>query len=345
MTRRVRLPALIASAAVVCALAGGLAPSIGQAAPTPPPKSSTPSRMPFLLPPAVNSEASLQPNTLHLLRLLEHLFPYYKNGGAIYGYRQDPIADHPSGQALDIMMNNGGRDPKSVAEGNLIAAFLMANANQLGIDYMVWRQNIWYPGRAWRQMDDRANWTDNHMDHIHVKVFGSHQPSDDLLLPADINLADGQLPDGEALRVIHEQRVALQGAVDGAKTRVAAALVEYKEHRNRNSRQTATLNKAQRKVNTAVRDSYILGMDAELLARSTILMNAQGLDPATVIAAERVLRTEHNQVESSLNALTLAQRELHASQTELTSARQALKDAQTALTDFNAQKQARSASP
>jgi hypothetical protein len=316
---------------VIGVISGGIAAAAASAAPTAPVTQAANNRVPTSLPPASNSESNLQPNTTHLLRLVEYLFPYYKSGGAIYGYRQDPIPDHPSGQALDIMMANDGRDAASVREGNLIAAFLMANASQLGVDYMIWRGNIWYPGRDWRQMSDRGNWTDNHMNHIHVLVFGGFTATDNLVMPSELKgIADG-LPDGEALRIEHEQRVAHQLAVAAAMTTLTERTAHLKVIQQANSKHAAVLLGAQQKVNGTARQSYMLGMDAELLARSVVLLDAPAIDPAVLVAAERVLRVEDAEVESSLEIVSVTRRQLSraratvvAAQSDLSAARQAL---------------------
>ncbi|MGB3955428.1 MAG: SH3 domain-containing protein [Brooklawnia sp.] len=87
----------------------------------------------------------------------------------MYGYRQDPLPDHPSGRAVDIMMPNGAND---VALGDDIAAFLQRNANSLNIEYLIWRQRIWINGQSgWTWMADRGGITANHYDHIHVTVY------------------------------------------------------------------------------------------------------------------------------------------------------------------------------
>lgn len=159
------------------------------------------------LPPARNSEGSLQPMTIKLLRLIETIYPYYGNDGVIGGYRQDAINDHPSGQALDIMMRGGAKSEQDTIEGHQIAAFLMINARELGVKYMVWRQHIWYPGREWRKMGDRSNWTHNHMDHVHVLVDGSHTPEGILVMPGQIRGVNS-LPTSAALEKARQERIA-----------------------------------------------------------------------------------------------------------------------------------------
>jgi hypothetical protein len=305
------------------------------AAPNPAAEQSVNASVPKNLPPASNSEGRLQPNTVHLLRLVEQLWPYYANGGVIGGYRQDPIADHPSGQALDIMMANGGRDAKSVAQGHQIAAFLTANANQLGIDYLVWRQSIWYPGQAWRLMEDRGDWTSNHMDHIHVKVYGDFQATDDIVLPSDLKVSPDSLPDGEALRIQHEQRVAAQQKVDAATARFDTATKTRKVLEKKNSKRADELAAAKLKVAGAIRQSYILGMDPELLNQAAIFLNSDQSDAAVLVAVERQVRTDRTDVTDAIDLLADVAVQIKTADEELADASSELKSAQDELALIN----------
>lgn len=77
-------------------------------------------------------------------------------------------SDHPLGLALDFMV--------SPAQGDALAAYVQANANRLGVTYIIWRQRIWSvdrSGEGWRGMEDRGSATANHMDHVHVSFSAS----------------------------------------------------------------------------------------------------------------------------------------------------------------------------
>lgn len=92
----------------------------------------------------------------------------YPQIATMYGYRPDPLPDHPSGRAVDIMMPRGANDQ---ALGDQIAAYLQANADSLNIEYLIWRQRIWINGQGgWTWMADRGGITANHYDHVHVTV-------------------------------------------------------------------------------------------------------------------------------------------------------------------------------
>jgi endonuclease/exonuclease/phosphatase family metal-dependent hydrolase len=65
------------------------------------------------------------------------------------------------------------------AKGDALAEYAKANADQLGIDYIIWWQRIWSsqrPGEGWRPMADRGSATANHRDHVHINVLPGPNP-------------------------------------------------------------------------------------------------------------------------------------------------------------------------
>jgi hypothetical protein len=100
-------------------------------------------------------------------RLIHQLFPQIHQIG---GYRAwDPYPDHPSGEAVDVMIP-GWNTKSGVMLGNRVKDFAMRNARPLHVDYAIWRQAMWYPGRAPQGMGDRGSPTQNHFDHVHIRV-------------------------------------------------------------------------------------------------------------------------------------------------------------------------------
>lgn len=74
--------------------------------------------------------------------------------------------EHGQGRAIDIMVSG--------ATGWDIANFLRANYSALGIEYIIYSQQIWSVergGEGWRGMSDRGSVTANHYDHVHVTVY------------------------------------------------------------------------------------------------------------------------------------------------------------------------------
>ncbi|WP_297621858.1 hypothetical protein [Nocardioides sp.] len=74
--------------------------------------------------------------------------------------------EHGQGRAIDIMTSG--------ETGWAVANFLRANYASLGIEYIIFSQNIWSverSGEGWRGMSDRGSTTANHYDHVHVTVY------------------------------------------------------------------------------------------------------------------------------------------------------------------------------
>lgn len=73
------------------------------------------------------------------------------------------IDDYGVGQAIDIMVNGD--------QGWNIANWLVSNATQLNVEYVLYEQSIWgrwAPGAGFMKMEDRGSDTDNYFDHVHV---------------------------------------------------------------------------------------------------------------------------------------------------------------------------------
>ena len=89
----------------------------------------------------------------------------------MYGVRPDPIPDHPSGRAVDIMIPNY----KSNKElGNRLAAYFKANHSQFRVHYIIWDQKIWNitrDGEGWRFFLNVWGYTEIYKDHIHITVY------------------------------------------------------------------------------------------------------------------------------------------------------------------------------
>lgn len=90
----------------------------------------------------------------------------------------NPSSDHPLGKACDLFQTyttDAGR-----AVGWRLANWLVANQAKLGINYVIWQNQIWTAGRpaAWGPYysdvygcPDPSNISGCHMDHIHVSFY------------------------------------------------------------------------------------------------------------------------------------------------------------------------------
>ncbi|WP_017587391.1 coiled-coil domain-containing protein [Nocardiopsis ganjiahuensis] len=86
------------------------------------------------------------------------------------------VGEHPKGRACDFMLHPSGGMPTQaeIDRGWAISEWAMENAEDLGIMYIIYRQQIWDVRRGdtdWRAMADRGNLTENHFDHVHISMF------------------------------------------------------------------------------------------------------------------------------------------------------------------------------
>ena len=285
------------------------------------------------LPHARNSEDRLQPNTVRLLRLMEKTFPYYASEGAIYGWRLDPIPDHPSGQALDIMIRGGAHSKEDVAEGSNIAAFLMANSRELGVTYLIWRQHIWDSARGWSLMGDRGGWTANHMDHVHVLVKGDFVPTGRLISPIDLKTSDG-LPTTEDIRRAHEQRIAeLTGVATAAHKVLTKAEAELARVMKDSQQRQVGVADTQRRSDSMAREAYMFGADLGLASMAVGWFaepEALGMISLVTDHENQARKDDYEKAQSSLAA---ASRQVAVAKAKLDAAQQSAAAADQDVTD------------
>ncbi|KOX18096.1 hypothetical protein ADL05_07820 [Nocardiopsis sp. NRRL B-16309] len=122
---------------------------------------------------------NITPRTNQMRELvIENFGPGEDVGGwgcfrAVGGY---VVGEHPKGRACDFMVDaNGSMPPQNqIDRGWAIAEWARDNADDLGIMYVIYRQQIWDVRRGdtgWRDMADRGSITENHFDHVHISMF------------------------------------------------------------------------------------------------------------------------------------------------------------------------------
>ncbi|NUR94586.1 MAG: SH3 domain-containing protein [Kribbellaceae bacterium] len=112
-------------------------------------------------------EDGLTPDAIRVHRAICAMYPDITSYGGLRA--GDTGSEHATGHAIDIMIN-------SASEGQAIADWLKANYKKLGVSQLIWEQHIWTVQRSsegWRAMPDRGSATANHMDHVHVSVYGN----------------------------------------------------------------------------------------------------------------------------------------------------------------------------
>jgi uncharacterized protein YraI len=110
-------------------------------------------------------EDGLTPDAIRVHRAVCHRYPQVTS---FLGVRSSS-GYHGEGRALDCMISNS-------TVGWDLAKWVRANASRLGVMEVIYRQQIWTVQRSsegWRSMEDRGSPTANHMDHVHVSVYGN----------------------------------------------------------------------------------------------------------------------------------------------------------------------------
>ncbi len=104
-----------------------------------------------------------------LRTLLARLFRLEDIGG--YACRPNTanrsrLSVHAVGRALDVMVGS--------SRGDMIADWLLANADALDVQLLIWRRRIWRSGQANVRVYTGPN---PHTDHIHVEVLEGADPN------------------------------------------------------------------------------------------------------------------------------------------------------------------------
>ncbi|PWR09208.1 hypothetical protein DKT68_12745 [Micromonospora acroterricola] len=86
-------------------------------------------------------------------------------------YRPGGPWEHPKGRACDWSLQKSGFSPwhneDTRTYGNNVAAFLIRNADRLGIYYVIWNRQIWFPATGWKSYSGPSN----HTDHVHMSLL------------------------------------------------------------------------------------------------------------------------------------------------------------------------------
>ena len=139
-----------------------------QQAPPPAPQAPKPQLQPKVRAPQQGSDCGISTSGLGAVR------PHVRAAAQFLGCRfgeptmygvagRAGTSDHPSGRAVDFMVDR--------ATGDRLAACALKNRAALGITYVIWQQRINF-GSGWQPMEDRGGVTANHYDHVHVS-FGA----------------------------------------------------------------------------------------------------------------------------------------------------------------------------
>ncbi len=104
-----------------------------------------------------------------------HLYQEVKKAGFdrfVGCHRYGGPYEHPKGRACDWSLQNSGFSEAHNADmksyGNNLMAFLVRNAERLGVYYIIWYEQIWFPAtNNWHAYHGDSN----HKDHVHVSLL------------------------------------------------------------------------------------------------------------------------------------------------------------------------------
>lgn len=122
------------------------------------------------------AEKGLTRDALLVLRCAKAKFPSLTTFGGVH---PDPLPDHPSGRAVDIMIP-AYKSAEGKAFGWQIAHWLKANRKALGVQYLIFDAKIWSVERdseGWRSY--RPGYTNSindsslHLNHVHITTYGN----------------------------------------------------------------------------------------------------------------------------------------------------------------------------
>jgi hypothetical protein len=103
-----------------------------------------------------------------------HMFKEVKKAGFnrfVGCHRNGGPFEHPKGRACDWSLQRRGFSVAHTADmkkyGNDLMAFLVRNADRLGILYVIWFKQIWFPATGWKSYHGPSA----HTDHVHVSML------------------------------------------------------------------------------------------------------------------------------------------------------------------------------
>jgi hypothetical protein len=113
------------------------------------------------------TDGCITPRTYHMYKEVKkagfsRFVGCHRNGGPF---------EHPKGRACDWSLQSRGFSVAHNADmknyGNNLMAFLVRNADRLGILYVIWYRQIWFPATGWKAYHGDST----HMDHVHVSML------------------------------------------------------------------------------------------------------------------------------------------------------------------------------
>jgi peptidoglycan hydrolase CwlO-like protein len=114
----------------------------------------------------------LTPRTLHALKQTQAAG--FNRFVSCYRSQEDG-GEHPRGRACDFAAQTSGFGGVATGGdrdyGNRLAAWYVANAQRLGVLYVIWFKQIWLPSTGWRAYTNgNGDPSSDHTNHVHLSV-------------------------------------------------------------------------------------------------------------------------------------------------------------------------------
>ena len=120
------------------------------------------------------SDGQITARTAHALEQVRAAFP--ESAWACYSPRPGTVSEHPLGRACDGTFGNAIGEPatgQALELGWAVTNWLQTHAESLGVEYLIWQDQIWSLARAdegWRPYTRGTDVTTRHLDHVHVTI-------------------------------------------------------------------------------------------------------------------------------------------------------------------------------
>lgn len=172
-------------------------------------------------------ETNLQREAVMAGRAIQERFPdVYEIGG----WRADGggVDDHPSGQAVDAMIGDY-QSSEGIELGNRVVNYFLEHAEHFNLDYMLWRQEYIAADGTRSGMSERSSDTENHFDHVHIKIHGTGDGADGGSLPPPPSGGADDTSGSTGSQSDDECEVGADGGRDLASDEIPEELVEWIE--------------------------------------------------------------------------------------------------------------------
>ncbi len=90
-------------------------------------------------------------------------------------YRNGSSGEHPKGRACDFSSDPGGFGGDAYGDaktyGDNLAAWLVENSSALGVQYVIWYRQIWFPSSGWKSYSGAyGDPSSDHTNHVHLSI-------------------------------------------------------------------------------------------------------------------------------------------------------------------------------